>query len=135
MSLFSVTKGSKRTVPLLPQEATPGDLSLVLPYRHFLAILEMLKALDQVAPRATLYQIARRCCRARLDAMMPSQQQNPRMIGFPPDFTSFTMFVFKPIAAIARMIKNLLSSLNGVNTAAGTPKLVAIVVMIEANTK
>ncbi len=31
-------------------EAIPGDLSLVLPYRHFLAILEMLKALDQVAP-------------------------------------------------------------------------------------
>jgi uncharacterized FAD-dependent dehydrogenase len=36
-------------IPTL-QEATPGDLSLVLPYRHFLAILEMLKALDQVAP-------------------------------------------------------------------------------------
>ncbi len=32
------------------KEATPGDLSLVLPYRHFLAILEMLKAMDQVAP-------------------------------------------------------------------------------------
>lgn len=32
------------------QEAVPGDLSLVLPYRHFLSILEMLKALDQVAP-------------------------------------------------------------------------------------
>jgi hypothetical protein len=36
-------------IPTL-QEAIPGDLSLVLPYRHFLAILEMLKALDQVAP-------------------------------------------------------------------------------------
>jgi uncharacterized FAD-dependent dehydrogenase len=36
-------------VPTL-QEATPGDLSLVLPYRHFIAILEMLKAMDQVAP-------------------------------------------------------------------------------------
>ncbi|MDH7577350.1 MAG: NAD(P)/FAD-dependent oxidoreductase [Bacillota bacterium] len=32
------------------KEATPGDLSLVLPYRHFLAIIEMLKAMDQVAP-------------------------------------------------------------------------------------
>jgi hypothetical protein len=32
------------------QEATPGDLSLVLPYRHFTAVLEMLKAMDQVAP-------------------------------------------------------------------------------------
>lgn len=36
-------------VPTL-KEATPGDLSLVLPYRHFLAILEMLKAMDQVTP-------------------------------------------------------------------------------------
>jgi hypothetical protein len=86
-------------------------------------------------PLASLYQIARKCCKVRLAAIIPTQQQNPKTIGFPPDFTSFTMFVFKPIAAIARMIKNLLSSLNGVNTAAGTPKLVAIVVMIEANTK
>jgi hypothetical protein len=42
-----ITKGL--VVPTL-QEATPGDLSLVLPYRHFTAILEMLKAIDQVAP-------------------------------------------------------------------------------------
>ncbi|HHY13064.1 MAG TPA: NAD(P)/FAD-dependent oxidoreductase [Thermoanaerobacterales bacterium] len=31
-------------------EATPGDLSLVLPYRYLISILEMLKALDKVAP-------------------------------------------------------------------------------------
>lgn len=30
--------------------ATPGDLSLVFPYRHLVAIVEMLKALDEVAP-------------------------------------------------------------------------------------
>jgi hypothetical protein len=36
-------------IPTL-QEATPGDLSLVLPYRHFMAIMETLKAIDQVAP-------------------------------------------------------------------------------------
>jgi len=36
-------------VPTL-QEATPGDLSLVLPYRHLLAIMEMLEALDMIAP-------------------------------------------------------------------------------------
>ncbi|NLY49938.1 MAG: FAD-dependent oxidoreductase, partial [Firmicutes bacterium] len=30
--------------------ATPGDLSLVLPYRHLVSIIEMLKALDVVAP-------------------------------------------------------------------------------------
>ncbi len=31
-------------------EATPGDLSLVLPYRYLLAIIEMLEALDHLAP-------------------------------------------------------------------------------------
>lgn len=37
------------TVPTLAQ-ATPGDLSLVFPYRHLVAIVEMLKALNEVAP-------------------------------------------------------------------------------------
>ncbi|TYO96440.1 NAD(P)/FAD-dependent oxidoreductase [Desulfallas thermosapovorans] len=32
------------------KEATPGDLSLVFPYRHLVAIVEMLKALDAIAP-------------------------------------------------------------------------------------
>ena len=32
------------------KDATPGDLSLVLPYRHLVAIIEMLEALDKVAP-------------------------------------------------------------------------------------
>ncbi len=36
-------------VPTLRQ-ATPGDLSLVLPYRYLANILEMLEALDQLAP-------------------------------------------------------------------------------------
>lgn len=31
-------------------EATPGDLSLVLPYRHLVGIVEMLQAFDKVAP-------------------------------------------------------------------------------------
>ena len=35
--------------PTLPK-ATPGDLSLVLPYRHLLSLLEMLQALDKIAP-------------------------------------------------------------------------------------
>ena len=30
------------TIPTLP-EATPGDLSLVFPYRHLVGIVEMLK--------------------------------------------------------------------------------------------
>jgi len=37
------------TVPTLA-EATPGDLSLVFPYRHLMGIVEMLRALDQIAP-------------------------------------------------------------------------------------
>lgn len=37
------------TAPTLA-EATPGDLSLVFPYRHLVAIVEMLKALDAIAP-------------------------------------------------------------------------------------
>ncbi len=32
------------------KEATPGDLSFVLPYRHLKDILEMLEALDRIAP-------------------------------------------------------------------------------------
>ncbi len=35
--------------PTLP-DATPGDLSLVLPYRHLIDVFEMLEALDRVAP-------------------------------------------------------------------------------------
>ena len=32
------------------KDATPGDLSFVLPYRHLSDILEMLEALDKIAP-------------------------------------------------------------------------------------
>ena len=31
-------------------DATPGDLSLVLPYRHLTNIVEMIEALDKIAP-------------------------------------------------------------------------------------
>lgn len=41
---------SKSVVKPTLKEATPGDLSLVLPYRHLCSILEMLMALDYVAP-------------------------------------------------------------------------------------
>ena len=37
------------TIPTL-HKATPGDLSLVFPYRHLMGIVEMLKALNQIAP-------------------------------------------------------------------------------------
>lgn len=32
------------------KEATPGDLSLVYPYRHLTALVEMLQAMDRIAP-------------------------------------------------------------------------------------
>ena len=37
------------TRPTLP-EATPGDLSFVFPYRHLKSIIEMLRALEKIAP-------------------------------------------------------------------------------------
>ncbi|MDQ1335646.1 MAG: uncharacterized protein QG552_2596 [Thermodesulfobacteriota bacterium] len=37
------------TKPTL-SDATPGDLSFVFPYRHLLSIIEMLQALDRIAP-------------------------------------------------------------------------------------
>jgi len=37
------------TRPTLP-DATPGDLSFVFPYRHLVSIIEMLQALEQLAP-------------------------------------------------------------------------------------
>ena len=43
---------------------------------------------------------------------METQQRKPSKIGFPPERINFTIFVFKPMAAIAIMIKNLLSSFN-----------------------
>lgn len=42
-----INKGNVR--PTL-NDATPGDLSFVLPYRHMSAILEMLEALDRIVP-------------------------------------------------------------------------------------
>lgn len=71
----------------------------------------------------------------RLTPVMPTQQQSPIRIGFPPVLTNFTMSVFNPMAAIAIMMKNLLNSLNGEKTEAGTPAATATVVMTEAATK
>lgn len=41
-------------VPTL-SDATPGDLSLVLPYRYLVSLVEMLQALDKVAPGINSY--------------------------------------------------------------------------------
>ena len=48
---------------------------------------------------------------------------------------SLMIFEFKPIAAMARTIKNLLNSLTGRKKLGETPKLVAMVVIIEAAKK
>lgn len=41
---------SKGMVRPTLKDATPGDLSLVLPYRHLVDIMEMIEALDKLAP-------------------------------------------------------------------------------------
>ena len=56
-------------------------------------------------------------------------------IGFLPLRTSLTILVFRPMAAIAIIMKNLLKSLNGVKNSDGTPALTAMVVITEAATK
>ena len=67
--------------------------------------------------------------------MIPNQHINPKVSGLIPDLISLTTFVFKPIAAIAIIIKNLLKSLNGAKKEELTPNDVVIVVIIEAKIK
>ena len=57
------------------------------------------------------------------------------MIGLPPLFTSFTISVLNPIAAIAIIIKNLEISFIGVKNSLGTPNETAIVVIMLAPIK
>ena len=66
---------------------------------------------------------------------MPIQQDAPSRIGLPPDLTILTTLLFKPIAAIAIMMKNLDNSFSGANTSALTPRLLHIVVIIAAMIK
>jgi hypothetical protein len=63
--------------------ATPGDLNLVLPYRYVVTILEMLHAMDEVAPgvasRHTLLygvEVKFYSCRLRLTADMETEVEN-----------------------------------------------------------
>ena len=79
-----------------------------------------------------LYQIPRICCIPRLTSAIPTQQQKPVKMGLPPVFISLTIFVFRPMAAIAMMMRNLLRSLSGAVTSAGSWKSVVI---MEARTK
>ncbi|MGI9951507.1 NAD(P)/FAD-dependent oxidoreductase [Moorellaceae bacterium AZ2] len=64
------------------EEATPGDLSLVFPYRHLTAIVEMLEAMDKIAPgvfsRHTLLygvEVKFYSSRLRLDSGLMTQVQ------------------------------------------------------------
>jgi hypothetical protein len=68
--------------PTLPS-ATPGDLNLVLPYRYVVDILELLHAMDEIAPgvasRHTLLygvEVKFYSCRLRLSADMETEVEN-----------------------------------------------------------
>jgi hypothetical protein len=80
----STPKRLSRSVvtPTLPS-ATPGDLNLVLPYRYVVTILEMLHALDDLAPgvasRHTLLygvEVKFYSCRLRLTPEMETEVKN-----------------------------------------------------------
>lgn len=51
---------------------------------------------------------------------------------FPPDFINFITLLFRPMAALAIMMKNLDSSFSGANTSALIPILIHAVVIIAA---
>ena len=85
----------------------------------FYRIIKVYQIIVKVCQTVKFYQIPRMCCIIRLTKAMPIQQQNPVRIGFIPVLTSLTIFVFRPIADIAMMIRNLLSSFNGAVTPAG----------------
>jgi uncharacterized FAD-dependent dehydrogenase len=74
--------GRSVVTPTLPS-ATPGDLNLVLPYRYVVTILEMLHALDELAPgvasRHTLLygvEVKFYSCRVKLTPEMETEVEN-----------------------------------------------------------
>ncbi len=69
-------------------EATPGDLSFVLPYRHLTGILEMIQAMDKLAPglasRHTLLygvEVKFYSCRPELSASLETEVTNLFAVG------------------------------------------------------
>jgi len=65
------------------KEATPGDLSFVIPYRHLTGIIEMLQALDKLAPgvaaRHTLLygvEVKFYSCRPHLSSSLETEVKN-----------------------------------------------------------
>ena len=69
---------------------------------------------------------------ARLTAAMQIQQMRPMRMGLAPLLTSFTRSVFRPMAAMAMTMKNLLKAFRGAKAAASAPAATATVVMTEA---
>jgi uncharacterized FAD-dependent dehydrogenase len=70
------------------KEATPGDLSFVLPYRHLTGILEMLQALDKLAPgiadkHTVLYGVEVKfySCRPHLSPRLETEVENMFAVG------------------------------------------------------
>jgi len=70
------------------KEATPGDLSFVLPYRHLTGIIEMLRAMDKLAPgvaskHTLLYGVEVKfySCRPNLSASLETELANMFAIG------------------------------------------------------
>ena len=49
-------------------------------------------------------------CINKLTTIIPTQQNDPSNIGFPPVFINLTISVLRPIAPIAITIKNLLTA-------------------------
>ena len=81
------------------------------------------------------YQMPKTCCKKRLTRVIPIQQKNPMIIGFPPVLISLMILEFNPMPAIASTIKNLLHSFTGKKKDAGKPKFVTMVVKTEARRK
>jgi len=70
------------------REATPGDLSFVLPYRHLTGLVEMLWAMDKLAPgvasRHTLLygvEVKFYSCRPQLSPSLETEIRNMFAVG------------------------------------------------------
>lgn len=72
-------------------------------------------------------------CSIKLTTVIAIQQVAPSNIGFPPFLIILMILLFKPIAAIAIIMKNLLSSFKGINKSGLTPNLILIVVIIDGS--
>ena len=94
--------------------------------------MDRIPIMDGIHINGWHYQMFSICCINRLIKVIPHQQLKPKRIGLPPFFTSFTISVFSPIAAIARIMKNLLNSFTGSKKAVLTPRLTETVVMSDA---